>query len=48
MLIKNQVTSSPPGCWLVKLDYTRSLVYAAIIGALLIARVSFRNARMGR
>jgi sulfoxide reductase heme-binding subunit YedZ len=31
--------------WLVKLDYTRPLVYSAIIGALLVVRIVFRLQR---
>lgn len=30
--------------WLVKIDYTRPLIYSVIIGALLVSRVAFRNA----
>lgn len=31
--------------WLVKLDITRPLVYSAIIGGLLVARIAFRSGR---
>ncbi len=33
--------------WLVKLDYTRPLVYSVIIGGLLVARIVFRFGRNG-
>lgn len=34
--------------WLVKIDYTRPLVYSVIIGALLFSRLVFRNASRAR
>lgn len=34
--------------WLVKIDYTRPLIYSVIIGALLVSRVAFRNASRAR
>ena len=33
--------------WLVKIDYTRPLIYSMIIGALLVARIVFRIGRKG-
>lgn len=33
--------------WLVKIDYTRPLVYSVIIGGLLVARIAFRIGRNG-
>ncbi len=30
--------------WLVKIDYTRPLIYSIIVGALLVARIPIRNA----